>query len=81
MASGRNDPMLHIGDTSRRERLFMAVKHVDKIIDGDATAIESAPWHDSDFRQAVVQRLMESEKYREEARKLAIVKEVFGGSK
>lgn len=73
MAIGDHSPM--------REAFDRALAHVDKIMDGDATAFRSAPWHDSAFQHAVMQRLRESAHYREEARKLAIVKEVFGGSK
>jgi ATP-dependent DNA ligase len=63
------------------EAAFKALEHVDAIIDGQAVAIERAPWGDSVFQRAVIQRLREMYALREDSRKLAIVKEVFGGAR
>lgn len=54
-------------------------KRLEAVMNNTHMREDSLPWSDPHWQQMVCARLREVGKYRDDAQKLAIIKEVFGG--
>lgn len=81
MAISPHDPLGQDSWERRREDMISTVDRcvalAQDLVDGKVH--ENFPWTDRTFQRALIEKIKEYRRYKEDAKKLAIIKEVFGG--
>lgn len=65
----------------QRERVEQYKAMLRKIADGEGVNLHDIQWSDPLWQQGVIHTLREAGEWREDSRKLSVIKEVFGGAK
>lgn len=66
-----------MGDRTAKIQHYMGL--TSQLVEGKV--VSELPWNDPDFQRAVLESFKRCAKWKADAEKLAVVKEVFGGAK